>query len=122
MYMGLMGSTTTICLFSFYISGDDALLKHPWFHDIDWEGLENGTVIAEFIPDTTKGNFNGNDADILAALDLDDGYKKDDEKEVPLTGKLEISSKYYYLMRCFQNDEDSIAPKADYPNVIAKSF
>ena len=42
------------------INGIDELKHHAWFKNFDWEGLKNKKLIAPFIPDIKRKNFDNN--------------------------------------------------------------
>ncbi|KAI8610619.1 kinase-like domain-containing protein [Chytriomyces sp. MP71] len=37
--------------------GDTRINTHPWFIDIDWDGMEQQTLAAPYVPDPSKFNF-----------------------------------------------------------------
>ncbi len=44
--------------------GSEDVYKHPWFKEFDFKGLEMGTLVAPFIPDITKPNFEAEESEV----------------------------------------------------------
>ena len=34
--------------------------QHPWFKDFDWSGLQDGRLVASYIPSNENDNFDKN--------------------------------------------------------------
>jgi len=58
------------------VADETAIRRHGYFAEIDWDGLNNRTATAPFVPNSKIANFDAHQDDIMAALDVNQVDKR----------------------------------------------